>query len=240
MAANVSNLGENRPRRISNHDVVATALQAQLSLVSSYNRWLLQRTEVDGDRNGIISRVQRRLDDYKQWIHKTEAISNFSSGAVEPWLMDARTAGLAIVVTGPGLDDQVEIAARDGKELEYLMSIADRWLAPQDKYLGYMIKICRAFDQAQNALVSLLQTAEKMERESSQLRYILRMGAQARSQSPTSQPAEVTVQAHIRRLKEYNDVKDIGQQLIGLIAENRGAPIGSLYESRQYGVTADD
>lgn len=108
---------------MSNHNVVATDLQAQLSLVSSFNSWLLQRTEADGDRDGIISRVQRRLDGYKQWIHKVEEISNFSSGAVEPWLMDARTAGLAIVVTGPGLDDQVEITARDEKELEYLMGV---------------------------------------------------------------------------------------------------------------------
>jgi Swi5 len=55
-----------------------------------------------------------------------------------------------------------------------------------------------------------------------------------------SQPAENTVQTHIRRLKDYNDMKDIGQQLIGLIADNRGVPIGGLYEDGQYGVTADD
>lgn len=55
-----------------------------------------------------------------------------------------------------------------------------------------------------------------------------------------SQPPEAIVQAHIRLLKEYNDMKDMGQQLIGLIAENRGTPIGKLYEDGQYGVTTDD
>ena len=55
-----------------------------------------------------------------------------------------------------------------------------------------------------------------------------------------SQPAELTVQAHINLLREYNDMKDVGQQLIGLIAENRGVPIGTLYESGEYGVKAED
>lgn len=55
-----------------------------------------------------------------------------------------------------------------------------------------------------------------------------------------SQPAEVIVQTHIRRLKEYNDMKDIGQQLIGLVAENRGVPVGTLYESGEFGVSAKD
>jgi hypothetical protein len=58
--------------------------------------------------------------------------------------------------------------------------------------------------------------------------------------TPTSQPAEATVQTRIRRLKEYNDMKDIGQQLIGLVAENRGVRVGTLYENGEYGVAADD
>ncbi len=55
-----------------------------------------------------------------------------------------------------------------------------------------------------------------------------------------SQPAEETVQQHIRLLREYNDLKDVGQQLIGLVAENRGVPVGRFYEDGQYSVTADD
>lgn len=55
-----------------------------------------------------------------------------------------------------------------------------------------------------------------------------------------SQPPEDTVQTHIRRLKEYNNLKDIGQQLIGLIAENRGVRVGTLYETGEFGVSADD
>lgn len=55
-----------------------------------------------------------------------------------------------------------------------------------------------------------------------------------------SQPPEAIVQTHIELLKSYNDVKDVGQQLIGLVAENRGVPVGKLYEDGEFGVTADD
>jgi hypothetical protein len=51
-----------------------------------------------------------------------------------------------------------------------------------------------------------------------------------------SQSPETTVKTYIRRLQEYNDIKDIGQQLIGLIAENRGVPVRTLYEKEEYGV----
>jgi hypothetical protein len=54
------------------------------------------------------------------------------------------------------------------------------------------------------------------------------------------QAPEKTVQDHIRLLKEYNDIKDIGQQLIGLIAENREVPIGSLYADGRFGIGPED
>ncbi|KAK7731529.1 hypothetical protein SLS53_008769 [Cytospora paraplurivora] len=59
-------------------------------------------------------------------------------------------------------------------------------------------------------------------------------------QNSLRQTAETTVNDHIRLLRQYNKMKDVGQQLIGLIAENRGVPIGSLYVDREYGVGPDD
>ena len=41
-------------------------------------------------------------------------------------------------------------------------------------------------------------------------------------------------------LQEYNDVKDVGQQLIGLVADNRGVSIASLYRDGEFGVGRDD
>jgi hypothetical protein len=49
-----------------------------------------------------------------------------------------------------------------------------------------------------------------------------------------------TVQDHIRLLQEYNDMKDIGQQLIGVIADNRGVSVGDLYKDAPYGLTSKD
>lgn len=53
-------------------------------------------------------------------------------------------------------------------------------------------------------------------------------------------PPDVTVQEHIRLLRQYNEMKDVGQQLIGLIAENRGVAIASLYEDEEFGVRGTD
>jgi hypothetical protein len=49
-----------------------------------------------------------------------------------------------------------------------------------------------------------------------------------------------TADRHIRLLGQYNDVKDTGQQLIGLIADNHGVPVGTLYQDGRYGVSALD
>ncbi|KAH6681712.1 DNA repair protein, partial [Halenospora varia] len=51
-------------------------------------------------------------------------------------------------------------------------------------------------------------------------------------------PAAETVKTHIKLLHDYNDIKDIGQGLVGMIAENRGVRIGELYE--EFGVGLKD
>lgn len=57
--------------------------------------------------------------------------------------------------------------------------------------------------------------------------------------SCSGSPGEI-VHNHIRLLGQYNEAKDIAQQLIGLIADNRGVPVGSLYRGDRYGVGAND
>lgn len=51
-------------------------------------------------------------------------------------------------------------------------------------------------------------------------------------------PAAETVKTHIKLLHDYNDIRDIGQGLIGMIADNRGVRIGDLYE--EFGVDVKD
>lgn len=51
-------------------------------------------------------------------------------------------------------------------------------------------------------------------------------------------PAEETVKKHITLLHDYNDIRDVGQGLIGMIADNRGVRIGELYD--EFGVDLKD
>ncbi|KAM7203126.1 Swi5 domain containing protein [Rhypophila sp. PSN 637] len=85
-------------------------------------------------------------------------------------------------------------------------------------------------------LFHLLHIAEKSIETCLETVVLLRAFQNGDSQT---QPKEI-VQRHIRLLKEYNDMKDVGQQIIGLIAENRGVQIKTLYEGEDYGVTAED
>jgi len=50
--------------------------------------------------------------------------------------------------------------------------------------------------------------------------------------------ANVDIRTRVRQLQEYNDVKDIGTQLMGLIAENKGVRIAEV--QRDFGVQGSD
>ncbi|KAF7937467.1 uncharacterized protein EAE98_001781 [Botrytis deweyae] len=49
-------------------------------------------------------------------------------------------------------------------------------------------------------------------------------------------PAKQTVKRHIKLLHDYNDIKDVGQGLLGMIADNRGVRVGELYEEFGVGI----
>lgn len=48
------------------------------------------------------------------------------------------------------------------------------------------------------------------------------------------QDPSITVQRHIRLLHEYNEIKDVGQGLMGLIADARG--VRQVEVQREFGV----
>ncbi|CAD6499746.1 BgTH12-03854 [Blumeria graminis f. sp. triticale] len=49
-------------------------------------------------------------------------------------------------------------------------------------------------------------------------------------------PAADTVRMHIELLHAYNEIRDVGQGLIGMLAEQQGVRIGSLYENFGVGI----
>jgi hypothetical protein len=126
MAAIVSSTMGNKSHSTDNYNVFADSWATQRSLISSFNEWLVQRASKDGDRNGVISRVQQRLKNYEQWL-RDAGMAKTAPDAIERWSMEIRTlrsdAGFDIVVTGPRMNDKVVIAAKDEKELEYLTSV---------------------------------------------------------------------------------------------------------------------
>lgn len=50
--------------------------------------------------------------------------------------------------------------------------------------------------------------------------------------------ANAKIRSQIKQLQKYNDIKDIGTQLMGLIAEKRGCRIGEVQE--EFGIDPDD
>lgn len=52
--------------------------------------------------------------------------------------------------------------------------------------------------------------------------------------------ATATVRTHIKLLHQYNEMRDVGQGLIGMVADNRGLRISELYESGEFGVGVKD
>ena len=59
------------------------------------------------------------------------------------------------------------------------------------------------------------------------------------SNIPTRNPNPAkTVKQHIHLLHAYNDIRDVGMGLLGIVAENRGVRIRDVYED--FGVSGDD
>ncbi|KAF4815950.1 DNA repair protein SWI5-like protein [Colletotrichum siamense] len=65
-------------------------------------------------------------------------------------------------------------------------------------------------------------------------------GDEATKKDKEFEEASAVVARHVKLLREYNEIKDVGQQLMGLVAENRGATVGSLYETGEFGVGPKD
>jgi hypothetical protein len=128
MATDNSGTGNGTPPRDDSGDAIAIAIRTQTSLATSFHQWLAQKMDDDGDRNGIIVRVQSRLDSYKQWLLEVDCTPINVPEDVEPWSMSARVrsgdeGGSAIIVTGLGSGEPIDIATKDKRELGYLMSV---------------------------------------------------------------------------------------------------------------------
>ena len=64
--------------------------------------------------------------------------------------------------------------------------------------------------------------------------------ARRHAQEKDSSAAGTVVKNHIGLLQQYNEMRDVGQELIGVVAESRGVSLGTIYQEGEFGVGADD
>lgn len=116
-------------------------------------------------------------------------------------------------INGPGVNERFKVVLSNPGEAMQTV-----------RYVAGIHAACQRLKEIRACFLQLVQIRQEVDQEQKHLK----------------QPAETTVNDHIRLLGQYNKTKDVGQQLIGLIAENRGVPIGSLYADQEYGIGPDD
>ncbi|ROV89994.1 hypothetical protein VPNG_09999 [Cytospora leucostoma] len=180
------------------------------------------RNIVEGhDLGGLLQAVSAHLDRFENEVRRvgSQEVDNVwpISQLLDPWgpIVSAKNVlhPNTIEISGPCVNDHFEVVVSNaGKAVQTAQ---------------YVTGIDAAFRRLTDIRGRCLQLGQKqhdLDHEQKSLR----------------QTAETTVNDHIRLLRQYNKMKDVGQQVIGLIAENRGVPIGSLYADQEYGVGPGD
>ncbi|KAJ5320577.1 hypothetical protein PENANT_c033G11172 [Penicillium antarcticum] len=90
-----------------------------------------------------------------------------------------------------------------------------------------------ASEAKEKNLASLRDSIANLEMQQAQLESELASTTSKLKNDPTA-----TVKRHIRLLHEYNEIKDIGQGLMGLIAEGRG--VRQIEVEREFGAGEKD
>ncbi|ROV94042.1 hypothetical protein VMCG_08275 [Cytospora schulzeri] len=170
---------------------------------------------------GLLEAVSTHLEQFEREVMRTQTLDGDQPRPTpllsDPWgtvraVIDALDAK-TVDISGPGPNDHFEVVLSNPAEAMQTV-----------EYVAGIDAACRKLKEIHGCCLQLVQKRQEVNREHKRLK----------------QPAETTVNDHIRLLRQYNKTKDVGQQLIGLIAENRGVPVGSLYSDQDYGVGSDD
>ncbi|KAK4450320.1 Swi5-domain-containing protein [Podospora aff. communis PSN243] len=203
---------------------LSCTLNGHLIVVDKFERRLNDLIATGRDYGGLASRLKARVARSRDWITGIPKNGHIKSGYVDhegrfpPWAVEARQlAPLKLVLTGPAPNDSVEVEAVDEEEANWILG---------ENFMDTLGSNCRHFMSMETQIFSLAQIHSQIN--------------EARAKLSVGVSPETIIENRKRLLGEYNEMKDIGQQLIGLIAENRGVTIGTLYENGDYGVTADD
>lgn len=166
---------------------------------------------------GLLTAILDHLDRFKEHLHADGAGTEHDQydNVWGPVMAEACTSRgkSEVTITGPGPEDRFHVPVTSPED-------ASRTLA----FVVGIDAVCRVIKDMHSHCVLVFQKRQELEAGQSRLK----------------QTAESTVDEHINLLRQYNKVKDVGQQLIGLNADNRGVPVGSLYADEHYGVGPHD
>jgi hypothetical protein len=87
--------------------------------------------------------------------------------------------------------------------------------------------VAELLSQRTSLVNSISPTSDPQESEDTEARAKLAVDA-----------ANIKIKSQIKQLQQYNDIKDVGTQLMGIIAEKRGCRIGEVQE--EFGINPDD
>ncbi|OIW29360.1 Swi5-domain-containing protein [Coniochaeta ligniaria NRRL 30616] len=191
-------------------------VDGQIESVAELETWLTDRSASDKAYQDIASSVYPLIASNKAQLLEARHTHLWSySPASSPWgtITWARTSTATISVTGLGNEPhkRFELHANSDSDINSI-----------EKFVSLLASAFDNLAAAEGHIARLAQLMDGME-----------------TSAISGSPAE-TVHNHIQQLGQYNEAKDIAQQLIGLIADNRGVPVGSLYQDEQYGVGPND
>ncbi|KAG9952067.1 hypothetical protein KCU85_g2410, partial [Aureobasidium melanogenum] len=87
--------------------------------------------------------------------------------------------------------------------------------------------VAELLSQRTSLVNTFSRTSDTQDREDTETRAKLAVDA-----------ANMKIKSQIKQLQQYNDIKDIGTQLMGIIAEKRGCRIGEVQE--EFGINPED
>ncbi|KAB5550817.1 Swi5-domain-containing protein [Coniochaeta sp. 2T2.1] len=209
--------GQSTTSRLGNAlAVYQSIVDSQIQSIEELEMWLRDRSSSNRIYEIIASSLYPVLASNKdKLLEAKRAPTTLSPSASSSWspISWTRTSAATVTVTGVGENwhEAVELQADGDNDIDSI-----------ENFLG-VLQI--SFDNIVATEVQISRLAELM--------------SSVESSTVSGSPAE-TVYDHIELLGQYNDAKDIAQQLIGLIADNRGVPVGSLYQHDQYGVGPED
>ncbi|KAK2602126.1 hypothetical protein N8I77_008685 [Diaporthe amygdali] len=199
---------------------------ADRDLINGFQDSLSAEAAKGRDCGGLLTAILRHLARFREQVQFQNAESEDDQQNHKPFSLSSlpniwgpiiaevhSIGGDRISITGPGPDDRFEVPVCSPDD-------ASRTIT----FVAGIDAVCRTMRDMRDHCMLVIQKRKEL----------------GEAQKSLKQPAETTVNEHIKLLRQYNKIKDVGQQLIGLNADNRGVPVGSLYKDDHYGVGPKD